>query len=280
MKMRSIRLGWMILLCVASMATPLAAQQTIAVKPLPAQPVVDGRAAEWDAVREVKIPVKGVVGVGSVHMRAGTSGDSVYFLVRWQDSSADTQHKPFLWDAAKERYVGGPQREDRFALQFAMSGDYTTDWFAGVAFSADTWHWKAARSNPLGLAHDKMTIITLDKVARAYKAQARNGSTIYIMRPADAGDKLYTTKRYRERQQNVMPKYILTDDPSGSVADVMAAGRWQDGWWTLELARRLDTGHADDVVFTPGQSVRGGIAVFNHTGDDKHDISETLVFAF
>lgn len=280
MKKSTLVLGMIVALGMTIAAMPLGAQQTIPVQPLSFQPSVDGQAGEWNAVSEQVIPLQGDLGIRSVRMRAGTHGGNVYFVVRWADSTEDIHHKPFMWDAAHNKYEGGSQKEDRFAIQFAMDGDYTTDWFSGAAFSADTWHWKAARTNPLGLAHDKMTVITLQETPRAYKAQARNGATIYIRRPSDAGDKLYTTVRYREYKRDLMPKYVLAEHPTGSVTDVMARGVWRDGWWTLELARKLDTGHADDVEFRPGRHVRGGLAVFNRSGDDKHDISETLDFSF
>jgi len=78
----------------------------------------------------------------------------------------------------------------------------------------------------------------------------------------------------------VMPKYILAKQPKGSIADVQARGRWQAGVWTVEFSRKLNTGHKDDAVFKKGQAIKGGIAVFNRSGDDKHDISDTLVFQF
>jgi hypothetical protein len=64
------------------------------------------------------------------------------------------------------------------------------------------------------------------------------------------------------------------------VADVKAKGVWRDGMWTLELRRALDTGNADDVVFTRGQAVAAGIAVFDRTGHDDHNMSEVLSFQF
>lgn len=53
-------------------------------------------------------------------------------------------------------------------------------------------------------------------------------------------------KNERERVQQYLP-----GTPLGSAADVGAKGKWADGWWTLEFARRLDTGEADDTTFSP-----------------------------
>ncbi len=76
----------------------------------------------------------------------------------------------------------------------------------------------------------------------------------------------------------MMPKYILAENPTGSVTDVAAKGVWGDGGWTLELSRKLDTGNADDVAFARGGAVKGGIAAFNRSGDDDHNVSATLTF--
>ncbi len=166
------------------------------------------------------------------------------------------------------------------AVQFAMEGDYTTDWFSGNSFKADMWHWKAHRTNPNGLAHDKMTIVSTTPAKKAYKAKAKNGKTIYIRRPSDKGSKLYKSTRYAKKEKNVMPKYIIAKNATGSVADIKAKGVWNNGVWTLLLNRKLNTGNPDDVVFVKGLAVAGGIAVFDHAGDDQHDFSDTLVFQF
>ena len=65
---------------------------------------------------------------------------------------------------------------------------------------------------------------------------------------------------------------------TGSAADVAAAGRWQEGRWTLELRRALDTGHGDDVRFYSGQEIQGQIAVFNRSGGEHKSVSEPLLF--
>ena len=257
----------------------------VKVHELGAAPTLDGDSGDWAAVPATRVPLRqsrdgGHSSVPEVEVRAGVHGDEIFVLLRWPDATEDRAHKPYVWSEEEGKYVDSGRREDRLALQFAMSGDYTTDWFSGQTFSADMWHWKAHRSNEIGLAHDKMTIVGKSPVKRAFEARARDGSTIYIRRPGDAGGKLYRSKRYITREQPEMPKYILDPQVSGSVADIRARGEWKDGMWTLELRRKLDTGHTDDVVFRPGSTVAAGIAVFDRTGDDDHNISDVLTFQF
>jgi len=262
-----------------------ASAETIKVLPLSAPPVLDGDGSDWldipgTVVRLRKNKADGETPTRSVLIKGGVHGDYVSFYIEWQDSSEDVLHRPWVWDARKKKYGKGAQREDRLAIQFATGGDYSTDWFSGHEFTADMWHWKASRSNPLGLAHDKSTEVSTRKILRSYKGTTEGGQPVYVARPSDSGDELYSTRRYRAYVQNVMPRYAISDSVTGSVADVEARGVWADGIWHLELRRKLDTSHADDVVFSRGEQVIGGLAVFDHSRSDDHAISDTLTFVF
>lgn len=260
--------------------------QTIPVETLNQAPAVDGNSADWPGVAPHRIALHksnpdGATNVAEVALRVGTHADRIYVHLEWPDSTQDLVHKPWTWDDQKNKYVKGPQREDRLAMHFSHDPAYTTDWRSGKTFSADTWHWKASRSNPLGLAHDKSLRISTDKLLRAHKMPLPDGSAIYISRPSDSGDKLYKTTRYRRFVEPLMPKYLLNAEAAGSVADVKAEGIWKDGVWHLEMSRKLNTGNADDVAL-PGASgqVSVGLAIFDHSENDDHAISKTLTLSF
>ena len=76
---------------------------------------------------------------------------------------------------------------------------------------------------------------------------------------------------------DVMPRYEVKMNPQGSIADVRANGVWRDGRWYLELARKLDTGHADDAVIPAIGSIAIAVAAFDHVDGKNHSVSETLV---
>jgi len=221
-------------------------------------------------------------GKGEVLLKAGYFGDKVFFIAQWKDSTKSATHKSYVWDKAQERYRAGKDREDRFVFKFFIRGKYSTNPLAGWPSVSDIWHWKAYRSNTAGLAHDKSHVIADTKIPKSKKYKAVNGKTLWFSRPSDKGDRIYKSKRYTDKVEDVMPKYVVSSKTiSGSVADVKAKGVWSNGMWTLELARKFDTGdHESDVVFSTGSSVKGAIAVFDSFGDWHHSISDTLLYKF
>ena len=281
--------GWakiFVSLCVGALfaASPVFAE-TIVLKKLSSAPKVDGSANDWKRVKGVTVKLmkplpQSTTETNAVTVKGGVFGDEVFFMFQWKDSTKNDQHTPYVWDAAKNKYGKDPVMEDRLAVQFAMDSNYTADWFSGKGFESDMWQWKAARSNPVGLIQDKRVILSTTKLKKSFKATARNGKPIYIKRPSDKGGKLYKTKRYSKRDKDVMPKYKLNAKVKGSIADVKAVGVWKNGMWTVEARRKLDTGHSDDAVFTKGKSIKGGIAVFDHTGGPGHQVSKVLKFQF
>ena len=272
-----------------SLSAPTASATTgpvVQVHALDTPIVLDGDATDWLGIPAVEIALKPTesglsASVPSVKVKAGIHGEHVSMYFEWADSTEDTMHKPWQWDDQKERYVKGPQREDRLAVQFRIDGDYTTNWLSGQEFTADMWHWKSSRSNPLNIVHDKSTKVSRKKLLRSYSTIAPDGEKMYIARPGDEGDKLYKTTRYVDKELPIMPKYLLLDRaPEGSVADVEAKGVWRHGKWHLEVRRRLDTQHDDDVKFSVGSAIAGGIAIFNQSDNNEHTVSDVITFQF
>ena len=256
---------------------------SISVMWLSAPPTINGNGDDWDTQHSAEIPLKNIhpesqIKADSVTVNAGIYEENIYFYLVWDDATEDLAHKSWRWSEEKNKYIRDSDREDRMAMQFELSGDYTTDWFSGKEFRADMWHWKSSRTNPLRLAHDKSTVVSKQKLLHAYQHVNEAGEKIFLQRPSDSGTKLYSSKRYHAKQGERAPKYILNNNAEGSVTDIEAQGKWIDGKWHLELRRALNTGDDADVVFIPGTSVKGGIAIFDHSDNDDHAISETLIF--
>jgi hypothetical protein len=282
MKSKSIHLYILSLGLVLSSLSFAVSAQTIPVHKLSAAPTLDGSDADWASIPATRVSLTSLrsdskVEAIQVEVKAGYNDSEIFFYFEWVDTDQNMQHKPYVWDEARGKYSRGPQREDRLALQFQISGEFSPDWRNVQESTTDMWHWKSVRSNPIGLVHDKLVQISSSRLLRSSEIEGHNGP-VYVLRTSDAGDKIYTTKRYSKKDQPVMPKYILNPDATGSATDIRAKGIWSGDHWHLELRRKLNTGHDDDVVFLPGQTVKGAIAVFDGSENDDHNISNSLEF--
>lgn len=61
----------------------------------------------------------------------------------------------------------------------------------------------------------------------------------------------------------VMPSVIAEAPFEGDRGDVSAVAQWSDGWWRMEVKRRLDTGSDYDVAI--GENTYLWVSVFDHT---------------
>lgn len=61
----------------------------------------------------------------------------------------------------------------------------------------------------------------------------------------------------------VIPGVIMSGEFAGDRADIRCAARWASGRWSLEVARRLDTGSGNDVAIESGVFMR--VAAFDHS---------------
>lgn len=279
-----------------AVAAHAAPPQRMLVASLPAAPKIDGEVGEWPKDRWYKIEVKpavrpdermrlgldpedrNAVGTITVELAVGVHGKRFYLAARWPDEQPDESYKGWEW--VGNRYVEGKKRDDAFAVRFHLSGDYDRSMLSGKSYWVDVWLWTAGRSNVTGFAEDWRHEITLEEREGAAEYEVKGIGTVYIRKIRDAGSGLYRTlPRPKEKGAERLPSIELIAKPDGSSADVVARGKWRAGFWTLEMARDLDTGHNDDVVLGKG-AILGQIAVFNHAGDENKSVSEPLLFDF
>ncbi len=261
----------------AGSVLPATAQTAIQATALQKPIQVDGDPADWTGVPGHRIALRGAGGVDSVEMKFGIRGDTIYVLAIWDDATESRLHKPYAWNEELHTYRRTDQLEDRFAINFLMSGEFSNSKMSGAEFTADVWHWKASRSDPAGIAHDKMWRVSRTEFEGSKKWTGENGQTIYLARPSDEGDRLYRPVKYVTRQGDLMPRYEVNLNPRGSVADIRAKGVWRNGRWYLELSRKLDTGNADDAVIPASGRIPFAVAAFNDVDSEKHSVSEALV---
>lgn len=258
-------------------AFPAAAQTVVEAATLPAPIQLDGDTGDWAGVPSHRIDLTGRGGVDSVEMKFGIHGDTIYVMVVWADSTESRLHKPYRWDESTLSYRRTPQLEDRFAISFQMSGEFSYNKLSGAEFTADVWHWKASRSDPAGIAHDKMWRVSRNEFPGSKMFTGDDGQAVYLARPSDAGDRLYRAVKHETKIEDVMSRYEVNLSPQGSVADVRAKGIWRDGRWSLEMARKLDTGHEDDAVISAAGRLLFAVAALNDVDNERHSVSETFI---
>jgi hypothetical protein len=281
MSTRTLLPGVMIATAILAASPTLSAPQTLTADAINHPIHLDGEIDDWGDVEATFVPLSGHGGADRVELRAAIRGDRFYLLAIWDDTSQSDLHKPYQWNEASQTYVKTDRMEDRFALSMPITGDFTANKLDGSEFTADVWHWKANRSNPIGLAHDKSWRVSRTPFKRSLAIETPNGELVHIRRPSDAGDRLYKPVRYYVKEGEIMPLYELDGEARGSIADVKAKGVWRDGRWYLELSRRLDTGHDDDAVIPANGTIAFAIALFDGVSNNMvdggaHSVSELL----
>jgi hypothetical protein len=245
-------------------------------------PTLDGKGDDacWEKAKELKVAVADAMepanGRNVVTLKAVRCGDELFVMMTWKDESESAQHKPWVWDKEKKEYIEGSDIEDSAMLGFALSGEFDANMLAGVESTWDAWHWKAARTNPAGLAQDRRHIYTLKKPEiKAMKYKSLKGNDVWIARPEDEG-KSVTAKAAKPAAmgEKVVAQFVARAAEK-SAGDIRAKGAWKDGSWTVEFARKLDTGHADDAAFAPGKPVAMAVAVLD-ASEESHSVSGKL----
>lgn len=197
----------------------------------------------------------------SVHTR-----DKIYMLVRFPDTTENRQHKMMRWDEARQRYSTGKEREDTFVFKwnlFQIETDITLS--SDTPYKADIWYWKSMRTDHAGYADDKIQSYQQKKVKSSRLLISKNTSFFYLSRKGDQGRAAYQPAFYTKKVDDIMPKYNFVN-PSDSRADIKAKGFWDEGAWTIEFQRDLDTGHTDDVQFNLTSSYFFGVSRYEIAG--------------
>jgi hypothetical protein len=263
-------------------------------------PTIDGKDgdATWGQASEVNLslPVQKGGGPTKATVKAAYDDNNIYFLVKWQDPTrTESIHKKMWTYNAADGTWKQSGNEDRVYFLFNINA---SDFDAGCAVychvgnpdwdvthdsrmgtnnpgeSIDVWHWKAARTNPVGHADDKHWVDLTEADEIVYE-----GETVLKTRLADEGsgfdsgnsdaglpkymhknapganvnflfdaDKVAFDANAGWSDGDTIPGYIAKAG-SGSEADVVAKATYSGGTWVVEFKRRLITNNPDDVQF-------------------------------
>ena len=293
-------------------AASVSAQEALHVSKVANEPTLDGTVeALWDAAQPTVIKVeripKEIVAVNlekqqgkyaknwkkskfteisEVELKAVRTDNRIFFLARWKDDSKDDQHKPWKWQGDKEtgEYIAGKEREDRLSFMFQIRGEFHAIMLDDTERVVDIWQWKAARTNPAGIIHDKSHIYSKEPMKGKYSTHyTESGNEVYVSRPGDGGVSPYKSNKIDPFTYNgdMVPRYIPFVPENSDAADVKGKGVWRSGVWSVEVGRDFDTGHAGtDTVFDPAKDGEMAIAVFNQVGDHFHAVSETIKLVY
>lgn len=200
--------------------------------------------------------------------------------------------------AAGTAHLGPKPLSDEPSNWHGKGYHYTTD-----EVVRDLWHWKAVRTNAMYLADDNFIgKPDIERAgSRRYTAgylQDGKESGAYVMNWKWYKPGIVVPKRLPKQPQIIAPFQTDGDDldwvipwfeyepyssakdiyPAGTImpsvmyssnrfegdrADVRAHAVWQDGEWSLELSRKLDTGSAYDVPLKQGVCM--WVSAFDHS---------------
>ena len=250
-----------------------------------AAPAIDGAMDDlWERSKPLTVVVREAVGghnPRSVVLRSLHSDDHLYVLAQWPDTTKSDMRDPYLWNAVSKSYERGSKPDDQFALEFPLSGDFAVSMLAlSRDYVADVWHWKAGRGNSLGWVDDKRHIVSQNPSENAHEYSLGGHGVVYIARLADSGTPSYVLRDAPQRFAGEVVDSFHSQTPSGSIADVRGKGTHDGKAWTLEMSRRFDTHHDDDVALNVNDEILCAIAILDDELYWRHSVSPLLELHF
>jgi hypothetical protein len=182
-----------------------------------------------------------------------------------------------------------------------------------AGYFLDLWHWRAARSNPAGVADDQfvaaarisdagrgMYTTNWDgpnrRPARMFDPAQNSGRAAFrwedltqgrigqdAVNALTAENSVPFDPNHAWREGDTIPRRVLRA-PQGSRGDIGVAGRarWANGEWDVTLRRRMDTGNSqDDKIIRDGGVYQAAFAIHRQaTGGRWHYVSLPLSVGF
>jgi|GEM_PF-2132384 len=204
---------------------------------------------------------------------------SDWFLINWFSFSSISDL--WYWDAALTNPVG--YLEDQYIEDFQINDSTEVSQFNidGLRFlndisdqnncwdlnyndnmtprdSTDDYPMKVWRANPNEV---------LPTLPRIYSEDS-DRRVLLLHQDAEFMPSAFQTPYAELNDSITVPGYIL-QDPLNSSADIIAAGKYSNGFWTVELVRACKTSDENDVVFNP-ESRYSNYYFYLFIGDNSH----------
>lgn len=214
-----------------------------------------------------------------------------------------------LKESDVRKYLPASRTDDMASWDKTKSPEEIAKIKAAGGFT-DLMQWRAARSNPVGMADDGYVLeyrLSDDgKGPFSWNVDRKTMTPTYMfdagkvgmksITVADIGDPSKPFAMIREenavpydanagwKEGDVLPGRLLSRaDAAGSAADNSdAKGTWKDGTWTVVFTRRLNTGHPeDDKILEIGKVYTFGFAVHDDNVTTRfHHVSFPLSVGF
>lgn len=235
-----------------------------------------------------------------------TIGDRMRFFSD-AASADDVKKHPYLGQQLKKsdvrKYLPATRRDINDWASVVSAEELVALRKAG--YFLDLWHWRAARSNPIGTSDDELVfeyrygdagdgpftsnwdkeknqprfMLDRKKVGRSALSwnEIKQGKLGF-------GDVYYISEdiavpfdpNLAWKEDDVIPRVLLRK-PSGSHGDISVQGqaRWKDGYWDVTLVRKMDTGHPlDDKAFVDNRVYTVAFAVHRYAAEGRwHNVS-------
>ena len=162
----------------------------------------------------------------------------------------DNYFGPPLEPSKKPRYTGGYTQDPKTGGGFKMNWE---------KFSDDT-------VQPLRLPKDPALLNRLGRLNLDPKASDDGEFWLPMAQTVAYSEDLDTYP-----VGTVMPSVLIEGPFEGDRGDVQVATHWQNGQWTMEVSRKLDTGSEYDVALTDKESVYLWVSVFDHA-QTRHSV--------
>lgn len=248
-------------------------------------PIIDGKADEvWGKAKPLTVTVREAIGGDNpkqVVLRALHTDDTFYMMAQWHDDTRSDMRDPYVWNAEKKDYERPSKPDDQFAIEFPMMGEFDIRMLTlKHEYTADVWHWKAGRGNPVGWVDDKRHIISQKPIQGGMEYSMGGHGMVYIARIPDEGTSSYFSKPKPSAFAGELVDSFEQRQPTGSMADVRGKGIHDGKAWTLEMSRKFNTGHNDDAVIDTDKDNICAVAVLDDELYWEHSVSSIIILRF
>ena len=278
--------------------------------------VIDGNTADgvWSAAKWLEVDVGGRT--GKVKLKAAYDAESLYLLALWNDADASFNR---YWKRTGVTEFEKYEREDGFGVVWSPGGYAEQFREQGCALFChgdvharpdesrgmiDFWYWGSQQTNRFPQARDMALRDGADRLRG--DAQPDRSDNLLNTSTEFTGPRYFPFKVGRDFNPFLVPsnlrevKRITLEQKiptvrgrkvpidiqrarRGSRGDVRAAGRhYRNQGWVLELARKLETGHADDQPLTvdPLVGILFAVAVYDDGPSGGHARSGPIELRF